>query len=178
MCGRVQVKSIKTKIRRKFQAVKKSLWVREKQTSVTGLHPRHRRITIMFTKVQSNYFHDDNWNLETQESNGELILRSHRHWKKQNAEIRATEIFLTSIILAGLFRSLWRVQWNTQWQVRGDNQILWSTMLFLMLWHSKVEEYVCFEASQNSGKSNRALQVGTEVYHQIFAGGDVQTMWN
>ena len=37
---------------------------------------------------------------------------------------------------------------------------------------------ICFEAIQNINKSNRVLQAWIEVCHWIFAGWEVQTMWN
>ena len=37
---------------------------------------------------------------------------------------------------------------------------------------------ICFEAIQNTDKSNLVLQAWTKVYHQIFADWKVKTMWN
>ena len=43
---------------------------------------------------------------------------------------------------------------------------------------NKETKVICFQIIQNCAKSNRELYAWTEVWHQIFGGWQVQTMWN
>ena len=53
-------------------------------------------------------------------------------------------------------------------------------MFGIGLWQKLFEsrKNICFEAIQNGCRTSRIFQSWTEVYHKIFHGSHMQTMWN